>query len=124
MYSRPTRRRSTPENTVFVVPFPPVRSRFDCTRAAVHISPCVSFVKPVCSPCIRRCVRSHFILCLLRVPVCIRPFCSPRVAFTFLTVSTVRFCLFPFPFDHAHFAFPCAFLPIEPARLEYFRLRS
>jgi len=74
--------------------------------------------------CITRCVRFPFVLCFLRVPVCIRPFSSPRV-FVCVPCRTCRAFSFVFiPFPRVCIAFPCAFLPIEPACPEYFHLRS
>src|SRR5882762_8595964 len=47
-----------------------------------------------------------------------------RVVFAFSAAPAVRFHLFSFPLLRVRIAFPCAFLPIEPVRPEYFRWRS
>src|SRR5258708_136720 len=96
MYLRPTRRHSTPENTSRF-PFHSARSCCDCTHVAVHISPCVSIVEPVCSPCIRCCVRFPCVLCSLQVPMCTRPFGSlPTLRLCSRPHLSCVFTVFPF----------------------------
>ena len=64
-----------------------------------------------CVPCEYPCVLGRF------VP-------SAHLRLRSLPHLSCVFVLFPFPSARAHVAFPCAFLPIEPARSEFLCLRS